>query len=177
MAPLAVFPGGRALEGLLSGAREPTGAVPSAQEAPNRCGSLRSWPQSRQPEGRTPSLGGTRDSHVVHATAGQHPAGRAAGAAGLGAAHGGVQRPRRLLPLRHPLTRPGPRWGRVLDVIQLREGLKHWSSTFGLHSERAIDQRNGAVEVWRDVGWKVKPNLPFLELLSKARVVRGDSLP
>lgn len=28
------------------------------------------------------------------------------------AAHGGLQRPWKLLPLRDPLTRPGPRWGR-----------------------------------------------------------------
>lgn len=49
----------------------------------------------------------------------------------------------------HDLDRNGDG---VVDIIELQEGLKNWSSTFGLHSEKVIDQENVAPRVWRDAG-------------------------
>lgn len=60
----------------------------------------------------------------------------------------------------------------VVDIKELQEGLKNWSSMFGLFSEKVMDQENVAPGVCRNVGRSGKPDLPFLELLSKASVVR-----
>lgn len=65
----------------------------------------------------------------------------------------------------------------VVDIKELQEGLKNWSSMFGLYSEEVMDQENVAPGVCRSVGRRVKPDLPFLELLSRPLLCGWDSLP
>lgn len=59
----------------------------------------------------------------------------------------------------------------VVDIAELREGLKNWSSTFGMESEKVLDPEDVAPAVWGDAEERGRPNPPFLQLLSEARAV------
>lgn len=54
----------------------------------------------------------------------------------------------------------------VVDIIELREGLRNWSSSFGLQSEKVIDRGNMAPGVCGDARVAGKPHPPLLELLA-----------
>lgn len=60
----------------------------------------------------------------------------------------------------------------VVDIVELQEGLKNWSSSFDLYSETVSDGENVAPGAWRDARQRVKPNLRFPEHLSKPHGVR-----
>ncbi|EPY84690.1 hypothetical protein CB1_000459008 [Camelus ferus] len=56
----------------------------------------------------------------------------------------------------------------VLDIVELREGLKNWSSSFGLHPEKVSGRKNVAPRVWRDTGQRLKRDSRFPELFPRA---------